>query len=452
MNKKPSSLFTLFLSLVLFFIVFLFIPTADANRGIQITYKDDTGKNHSFLYDKSYALLIGVSNYTNGWPVLPGVLKDIALVKEGLEKQGFETVVTIDPTRRELEDTFHNFITHYGKGKDDRLLIYFAGHGHTLKLEYGEQMGYIVPVDAPNPNQDKDGFLAKAMDMQQIEVYAKRIRAKHALFLFDSCFSGSLFSLSRAIPENINYKTQQPVRQFITAGSAHETVPDESIFRSQFLAALSGEGDSDKDGFLTGVELGEFLQKTVVNYSKGSQHPQYGKIRNPHLDKGDFVFQLKKMARLDPSRKDSLKDHSSQKNQDGITKQMMEQNKQMMDLQKQLMEMIKDERKKREKLETKLEGKKANVKPAELEQLKQQLDRMRQREEKAKKLKLENHDTSQRELNKIKQELAKIKRESEEQALKQKIEARQKAKKKAKKKKVRMCLDEESMSFEPCEY
>ncbi|NIQ00426.1 MAG: hypothetical protein GWN10_07240, partial [Nitrospinaceae bacterium] len=75
----------------------------------------------------------------------------------------------------------------------------------------------------------------------------------------------------------------------------------ESIFRRQFIAALNGEGDSDDDGYLTGIELGEFLQKKVVNYSQGSQHPQYGKIRNPHLDKGDFVFALNPSAQeMDP--------------------------------------------------------------------------------------------------------------------------------------------------------
>ena len=60
------------------------------------------------------------------------------------------------------------------------------------------------------------------MDMRQIEVYAHRIRSKHALFLFDSCFSGSLFALSRAVPENITYKTAQPVRPY--AETAHDFV------------------------------------------------------------------------------------------------------------------------------------------------------------------------------------------------------------------------------------
>ena len=60
----------------------------------------------------------------------------------------------------------------------------------------------------------------------------------------------------------------------------------------QFITALQGEADFNSDGYLSGTELGEFLQDTVANYSKGAQHPQYGKIRNPKLDKGDFVFAL----------------------------------------------------------------------------------------------------------------------------------------------------------------
>ena len=169
-------------------------------------------------------------------------------------------------------------------------------------MSYGSEMGYIVPVDAPNPENDIDGFVNKAMDMQQIEVFAKRIESKHALFLFDSCFSGSLFALSRAIPKSISYKTSWPVRQFITAGSAEETVPDRSTFREQFVAALEGEGDVNEDGYITGTELGVFLQDTVINYTKESQHPQYGKIRDRNLDKGDFVFALGRDVYEQPSK------------------------------------------------------------------------------------------------------------------------------------------------------
>ncbi len=34
-------------------------------------------------------------------------------------------------------------------------------------------------------------------------------------------------------------------------------------------------GVLNKDRFVTGAELGEFLFNNVVNYSKGTQHPQY---------------------------------------------------------------------------------------------------------------------------------------------------------------------------------
>jgi formylglycine-generating enzyme required for sulfatase activity len=268
------------------------VTSAATQRGIiPVPIKDKSGKQ-VLLYQESHALLVGVSEYTGGWPNLPGVQKDINEVKAALEQKGFNTVVVINPTRVELRDSIEDFINQYGQDVDNRLIFYFAGHGHTMKSSYGEEMGYFVPADAPNPNIDKSGFLATSINMESIEVYSKQVQSKHALFLFDSCFSGSIFALSRAIPENISFKTSKPVRQFITAGSANETVPDVSIFNDQLIRALNGEGDLDGDGYLTGIELGEYLNKTVINYSKGSQHPQYGKIRNPNLDKGDFVFSL----------------------------------------------------------------------------------------------------------------------------------------------------------------
>ena len=44
-----------------------------------------------------------------------------------------------------------------------------------------------------------------------------------------------------------------------------------------------------QDGYLTGEELGLFLKNKVPLYNP-AQHPQYGKIRDPKLDQGDFVF------------------------------------------------------------------------------------------------------------------------------------------------------------------
>lgn len=264
-----------------------------ATRGIiPVKIYDKKGK-HVGLYKESHALVIGVSNYTNGWPQLPGVMEDVAEVKKILSRLGFAVTELINPTRDELNKAFESFIDKYGLDKDNRLLFYFAGHGHTLMPKYGgPEMGYIVPKDTPNPNNDERGFLRLAMSMQSMETYARNIQSKHALFLFDSCFSGSIFALSRSIPEIIREKSIKPVRQFITAGKANQEVPDKSIFRRQFVVALEGGADLNKDGYITASELGQFLEDSVTKYSRGSQIPQFGKLRDPALDQGDFIFNI----------------------------------------------------------------------------------------------------------------------------------------------------------------
>lgn len=247
------------------------------------------------LYKQSHALLIGATTYTNGLKSLPGVKEDINAVEDVLKKRGFSIVRVIDPDNIELVNAFNEFIGQFGQEKNSCLVFYFAGHGYTKNIS-GNEIGYLLPVNCPNPERDPIGFQTKAMPMGQIELFAQQIQAKHALFLFDACFSGSVFSQTRDIPGIITYKTTQPVRQFITSGSAEETVPDKSIFRIQLIAGLNGDADLNKDNFITGSELGEFLQTSVVNYSRNSLHPQYGKIRDPNLDKGDFVFVSSKDA------------------------------------------------------------------------------------------------------------------------------------------------------------
>ena len=227
-----------FIFLIVSLLTAFIVSSAVAQRGIvPVPIKNSQGEQ-VLLYKESYALVVGVSAYEKGWPTLSGVLKDVELVKYALEEKDFHVITVINPSFDELRNAIEKFIHRYGQQEDNRLLFYFAGHGHTLKLSYGDEMGYFVPVNAPNPNRDKSGFLAKSLNMESIEVFAKQIQAKHALFLFDSCFSGSIFALSRAIPANISYKTSEPVRQFVTAGSADETVPDESIFRDQFIRAI----------------------------------------------------------------------------------------------------------------------------------------------------------------------------------------------------------------------
>lgn len=248
---------------------------------------------HNITYEQSHALIIGISNYTDGWNDLPGVKEDVKAVRNVLKLHGFNVEVYENLNKEQIDWVFSNFIKQYGQNVNNRLLFYFAGHGYTVKTPYGDNLAYIVPKNAPLAKTDLAGFQAKSIETTQIEIYAKQIRSKHVLFIFDACFSGAMFSTGRTVPEALSSKTTGPVRQFITSGSENENVPDESIFRNQFVKALTTKNaDLYRDDYLTGTELGEFLQTTVVNLSKDTQHPQYGKIRHNVLSEGDFVFIL----------------------------------------------------------------------------------------------------------------------------------------------------------------
>ncbi len=258
-----------------------------STRGISVNIRDQSGKQVG-MYEKSHALLIGVSDYTAGWPDLGTIPSELKHVESILKNQGFNTVTVINPDSKRMKQSFEDFINEYGYNENDRLLFFFSGHGYSQK---NGTKGYLVPTDAPNPEKDRKGFLRKALNMSQIITWSRQMETKHALFLFDSCFSGAIFK-TKALPKtppHITAFTARPVRQYITAGSAGEEVPAKSVFTPSIVRALEGEADLNRDGYVTGTEMGMFLNEKVMGYNN-QQTPQYGKIKDPDLDRGDFVF------------------------------------------------------------------------------------------------------------------------------------------------------------------
>jgi len=262
-----------------------------SQRGVsRVEIKTSSGETVG-LYEESHALVIGVSDYTNGWPDLRSVVKDVESVGIALEEHGFQVTKVLNPTKIELNTAFQSFIDQYGFDENNRLLFYFAGHGYTHDL-HGRDLGYIVPRDAAFPDKAEKGFLRGYLPMNQIRAWSRQFQAKHALFVFDSCFSGTVLKdSSHVVPQQIRAITAKPVRQFISAGTAGQTVPAQSIFRPIFIRGIKGEADLDKDQYVTATELGLFLQKKVTDYDTG-QTPQFGKIKDPLFDEGDFVFKV----------------------------------------------------------------------------------------------------------------------------------------------------------------
>ena len=268
-------------------------PELFPQRGMHVTVRTESGKELA-LYKDSHALVIGNGAYPvkNGWNPLPGAVKDVKEVAAVLEHHGFNVTLKIDVTKAEFNKAFSEFIHESGKDKDNRLLFYYAGHGYTTKAATGEDLGYLVMLDTPNPDNAAE-FDLYSVDMVKFVSDSKKIHAKHVLFMFDSCFSGTILNLRNTVmPPHITDRIKNPVRQFITAGRADEPVPDRSEFKKAFLNLLEGRVDEPTpDGYLTGVELGDYLYRTVPKFSKG-QHPQHGKIHDQQLNTGDFVFVL----------------------------------------------------------------------------------------------------------------------------------------------------------------
>lgn len=82
--------------------------------------------------------------------------------------------------------------------KDDRVLIYFSGHGQTVPLPGSGEMGYLITHDArinlldpvPNPAE----YYATCLGMDELKRLSRLISAKHVLFLIDACYSGLAIS------------------------------------------------------------------------------------------------------------------------------------------------------------------------------------------------------------------------------------------------------------------
>ena len=335
-----------FIFLIASLLTAFIVSSAVAQRGIVLVPIKDKAGNQVGLYKGSYALVIGVSDYTEGWQDLESVPNEVDDLVSALEEQGFHVVKMLNPNSRQLKEVFEDFIAQYGFDPDNRLLFFFSGHGYTRQVG-NITKGYLVPTDAPIPEHDPKGFKNKALSMKQIITWAEgEIESKHALFLFDSCFSGTILtSRSRPpIPRPIRDSTNHPVRQFISAGTAGQLVPSQSVFAPYFIRALKGDGDLNRDGYVTGTELGLYLRDQIMG-GDTHQTPQVGKSFNPNFNEGDFVFSLLGREQMEQSV-DSIIREREKLERDRLN--LEEERKRVVALERLKEEMRKLEEKKRE--------------------------------------------------------------------------------------------------------
>lgn len=236
-------------------------------------------------YAKSYALLIGNSDY-QAWQPLTQVSTVIERVAGTLEKQGFQVVKHFNLTTQQFETTIEKFIHDYGMQPENRLLFFFAGHSY---IHFLSQNGYLITTDTPLPEQGQFKFLKKAIVIDKFMNWAEKIQSTHTLFIFDNCLTSSSLNTTAITPQPIDQQTMLPTRYFITACGKDEIQPTEDMFSRIFTNALQyGWGDMDADGYVTGTELAHYIQQELPQ--KTHQTPQIGTMKNSTLAKGNFVF------------------------------------------------------------------------------------------------------------------------------------------------------------------
>lgn len=279
--------------IILFFLVFAFSLQAQ-KRGIGL--RDSESLQFEKFYKNSWALVIGIDDYVYV-PKLRYAVKDAKAIAQVLiDEYGFDQDKVIElynsnATRSEILKGFDKLKNRVGV--DDRVFIFFAGHGMTERLPDGRDKGYILPYDGKS-----DQLLSTAISTDQLAEISQLLRAKHVFFIMDACYSGLIFARATPISsEALDYLetvTTRKARKALTAGGRDQTVMDtgpggHSVFTFYLLDALKNKtADLNRDGIITTGELNEYISPRVTSESRKTQTPEYGILAGDMG--GDFVF------------------------------------------------------------------------------------------------------------------------------------------------------------------
>src|SRR5450830_197718 len=244
-------------------------------------------------YSNSWAMVIGINDYAK-WPKLQYAVQDAQSVRQVLiEKLGFPSdhvfaLQNGEATRNGILAAFHDRLANPNIKKDDRIFVFFAGHGATRKLSSGRDLGYIVPVDS-----DPAQFATDAIPMTEIQNITESLTAKHAFFVMDACYSGLGLTRGAGSSSFLRDNAKRIGRQMLTAGGGDQLVADggpngHSVFTWTLLQGLAGKADLNGDGLITATELAAYVAPAVSSVS--NQTPAFGSL--PGSEGGDFVFEL----------------------------------------------------------------------------------------------------------------------------------------------------------------
>lgn len=208
------------------------------------------------------ALLIGVSNFGEGYASLLTPIKNIAALQEVLldpEKGAFNQVISIsnpDPTEMEIaiDELF------YGRSNDDVVLLYFSGHGDID--EYGN---LYFTTRISRKNQQGKLLTTTALAANAIHQKMSVSSGKQQIVILDCCFSGAFAEGLIKVRENLG----QRGRVILTSSTSIQSSFEEefsplSIYTSYLVEGIeTGAADLDNKGAISIKNLHDYTAKKI---------------------------------------------------------------------------------------------------------------------------------------------------------------------------------------------
>jgi hypothetical protein len=236
-----------------------------------------------------WAVVVGINDYPNTRQLKWAVNDAKAFYRHlvdviQLPRENVTLLLNEDAGLSRLRSTLG---THLKKmaGKQDMVIIYFAGHGATEKdvlSPDGDGLEkYILPYDV-----DPEDLYASALPMREISHIFYRIQSQRIIFIADACYSGAsggrTISLS-GIRANISDAFLDRITGgkgtiIMTASGANEVSAEDEklqhgVFTFYLLEGLAGAADADKDGLITVDEIYQYVSVQVPRATGQEQHP-----------------------------------------------------------------------------------------------------------------------------------------------------------------------------------
>lgn len=268
---------------------------AQKTRGMSVYVPDPETRTDIPVYTDSWAILIGINSYRYvnqlDYAVADAnAMKDLLVGNFGFKPEHISVLTDENATGEKIKKALGDLSS---VGDDDRVIVFFAGHGGTIDLSTGGAMGFLVPVDGKG--KTSSDLYSTGISMQTVKELSALIPAKHVLYLIDACYGGLAVSGTRALSTEekgfIRKITTARAREILTAGGKGEQVMEKAEWgHSAFTHALldglgKGLADLDNDGIIRANELSDYVKRRVSMLTEGRQSPQFRSD-----DEGDVIF------------------------------------------------------------------------------------------------------------------------------------------------------------------